>query len=231
MKSSDYDTFGEAYAEHSAISPFNALYDRPAILGLAGEVAGLRVLDIGCATGLLSRQLAERGADVLGLDASEVMIREAERRHGQYAQFRQADLAEPLHFIPDASVDLVTASLVLHYLRDWGPTLQELHRVLVPGGAFVLSVHHSDDSAWFADRDYFATEVITETWPIGDHPTEVRFYRRPLSATFSALRQGGFRVDELAEPMPVPEVAESHPEAYRTLTTQPRFLYFRCVAE
>ncbi|MFI5879696.1 hypothetical protein [Streptomyces sp. NPDC051554] len=55
MKSSDYDTLGEAYAEHSAVSPFNTLHDRPAILDLAGEVAGLRVLDIDCATGLLSR--------------------------------------------------------------------------------------------------------------------------------------------------------------------------------
>jgi SAM-dependent methyltransferase len=231
MGAAEYDSFGVRYAEHSLASAFNALYDRPAMLELAGDVTGLQVLDVGCAAGLLSAALAERGAEVLGVDVSEVMIAEAERRHGGTARFRRADLTEPLDFLADDSVDLVTASLVLHYLRDWGPTLRELHRILRPGGAMVLSVHHSEDWHWQDRPDYFVTELLEETWSIGGVPTVVRYYRRPLSATFNALRDAGFAVDRLVEPMPVPEAAEVDPEAYAQLSTEPRFLYFRALPE
>jgi SAM-dependent methyltransferase len=46
---------------------------------------------------------------------------------------RRACLGSPLPF-PDDTFDDVTASLVLHYLEDWGPALAELRRVLKPGG-------------------------------------------------------------------------------------------------
>jgi len=58
----DYDRMGEAYLDHSEHSPTNALYDRPAILELAGDVRGKHVLDVGCAAGALSAALVEKGA-------------------------------------------------------------------------------------------------------------------------------------------------------------------------
>lgn len=224
----DYDRMGEAYAEHAEASPYNALYDRPAILALGGDVRGQRVLDVGCAAGALSAALVQRGADVLGIDASRTMIQLAERRLGGRARFRVADIARPLDFLPTGSIDLVAASLVMHYLRDWDPTLGEFRRVLAPGGRVVFSTHHpAEDWRWFERPDYFATEEIVDRFPLGDSSTEVRFYRRPLSAMFAAVRRTGFQVDELVEPMPLPECAERHPNAHASLTTTPRFLYFR----
>jgi predicted TPR repeat methyltransferase len=111
-------------------------YDRPAILRLAGEVAGRRVLELGCAAGVLTGQLADRGADVLALDREPQMVALARRR------LQAADLQRPLDMVADASIGLVVASLVLHYLRDWRPLLAELHRCLAPPGALVFSVHH-----------------------------------------------------------------------------------------
>lgn len=224
-----YDAFGQAYAEHSETSPYNALYDRPAILTLAGDVTGRSVLDVGCASGLLTALLADRGATVIGLDSSPVMLNLARQRCGNLARFHQADLAHPLDFLPDEHVDLVTASLVLHYLRDWRLPLSELCRVLRPNGALVFSVHHPDDWHWFRRPNYFATERVTDVWPLNGHPHEVSFYRRPLSATFSALREAGFLVDRVEEPMPVPECAQLAPDAYATMTSKPTFLYFRAV--
>jgi len=225
-----YDNFSEIYAEHSESNPYQVLYDRPAILKLAGTVAGKRVLDVGCAAGHLSAKLAERGADVLGIDLSQSMIGLAREKYGEHARFERADLAKPLDFLEDDSIDVITASLVMHYLLDWGPTLGEFRRVLRPGGALVMSVHHPEDWHWFDRPSYFRTEQVTDEFPMGGRPHEVSFYRRPLSKTFGALRQAGFAVDEIAEPMPVPECRDMAPGAYERLTTKPQFLYFRAIA-
>jgi SAM-dependent methyltransferase len=228
VTASQYDDPGETYARHSATNPWNEQYDRPAIHALTGDVDGLDVLDVGSAAGVLSAQLVERGARVVGVDASPVMVAIA-RGHCPQATFHVADLAEPLD-LPDAAFDLVTASLVLHYLPDWVPTLRELRRTLRPGGALVMSVHHPDIWRYFDLPGYFPTRLIVDHWDIGGaEPMEVRFYHRPLSVMFAALRGAGFLVDEIVEPQPLPEVEQSDPRAYARLTTMPWFLYFRAL--
>jgi SAM-dependent methyltransferase len=157
------------------------------------------------------------------------MIDLARQRHGDQARFEQADLAEPLTFLEDESIDLITASLVLHYLLDWGPTLGEFRRVLRQSGALVMSVHHPEDWHWFDRPSYFRTEQVTDEFPIGGRPQKVQFYRRPLNNTFGALRQAGFTVDEIAEPMPLPETRHLAPAVYENLSTKPRYLYFRAI--
>jgi ubiquinone/menaquinone biosynthesis C-methylase UbiE len=47
----DYDSFAEAYSAENEASLLNAYYERPAMLDLAGDVAGRRVLDAGCGAG------------------------------------------------------------------------------------------------------------------------------------------------------------------------------------
>lgn len=220
---------GHAYARFGADNSWNEGYDRPAIHSLAGDVVGLDVLDVGCAAGVLSEQLLARGARVVGVDGSRVMVELARARCGGRAEFHLADLVSPLDFLADGSFDLVTASLVMHYLEDWGPTLGELRRVLRPGGALVMSVHHSEGWHWFDLPNYFVTELVNDTWDIGGRSMDVQFYHRPLGAMFGALREAGFRVDDIVEPMPLPVVEAEDPRAWAMLTTMPRFLYFRAV--
>ncbi|UJW28945.1 GrpB family protein [Saccharothrix sp. AJ9571] len=229
MEPDQYDGFAADYAEHARHNPYQELYDRPAILALSGELDGRKVLDIGCAAGHLTAALADRGADVVGLDGSPALVDVAKREFGDRARFQQGDLTAPLDFA-DGTFDLVTASLVLHYLEDWGPVLAELRRVLRPGGALVLSVHHPEDWHWFDRPDYFRREQVTDQFALGGREVDVRFYRRPLSQTFGALREAGFTVDVIDEPMPLPECREISPRAYASLTTTPRFLYFRALA-
>ena len=47
----DYDSFAEAYAAETEFNLLNGYYARPAILDLAGDVAGRRILDVGCGAG------------------------------------------------------------------------------------------------------------------------------------------------------------------------------------
>src|SRR5687768_382175 len=124
---SAYDDFAAAYAAENETSLNNAYYERPATLALAGDVRGRRVLDAGCGAGPLFAALRDRGALVTGVDASAGMVDLARQRLGPDADVRVADLVEPLPF-DDQAFDDVIASLVLHYLPDWGPTLRELRR-------------------------------------------------------------------------------------------------------
>jgi SAM-dependent methyltransferase len=85
--------------------------------------------------------------------------------------------------VPDDRVDLVVASLVLHYIEDWRPLLAELHRCLAPGGALVFSIHHPITGWQLSERaDYHRTELISEQWDWDGQPVTTRMYRRPLSA-------------------------------------------------
>ena len=129
----DYDSFAEAYSAENEVSLANAYYERPATLALAGDVAGRRILDVGCGSGPLFAALRDRGAIVTGFDSSTGMLELAWRRLGPDADLHLADLDNPLPF-PDAAFDDVIASLVLHYLEDWTAPLAELRRVLRPGG-------------------------------------------------------------------------------------------------
>jgi hypothetical protein len=96
-------------------------------------------------------------------------------------------------------------------------------------GARWLSTHHpGEDWRWFERPDHFAVERIVDQFPTpGGGRAEVQFLRRPLSAVFAAIREVDLWVDELVEPMPLASCEESHPEAWRSLTTAPRFLYLR----
>lgn len=84
----DYDGFAEAYAAETESNLINGYYTRPAILGLAGDVAGRRILDVGCGAGPLLEALRDRGAVVTGAEPSAKMLELAGRRLGEGAVIR-----------------------------------------------------------------------------------------------------------------------------------------------
>jgi SAM-dependent methyltransferase len=223
-----YDAVAQEYAAGSETAPYNALYERPAVIELLGDVRGKRVLDVGCGSGPLSQWLTKNGASVVGFDVSPAMVRIAEERRLPDASFRVADFAEPLAFLPDAAFDVAVGSLVMHYLRDWVGPLRELKRVLVPGGTLVLSTHHpAQDIDLSVTGNYFGVELLDDRWDVGGKVFDVHFWRRPLAAMFSAFDQAGFTVEILHEPMPVEACRTRFPEAWDELTTKPAFVFFR----
>src|ERR1700683_3267539 len=137
----DYDSFAEAYVAQNEHSLLNGYYTRPAILNLAGDVAGRRILDAGCGAGPISAALRERGATVAAFDSSTKMLELARKRLGPDTDLRMADLGSPLPY-PDGAFDDVIEALVLHYLEDWTGPLAELRRVLRPGGRLIAAVDH-----------------------------------------------------------------------------------------
>lgn len=122
------------------------------ILEVAGDVSGLRVLDVGCGDGVLALQLAAAGARVFGLDADSRMIAEARRRQeaeGGDASFLLGT-AEALPFA-DASFDLVTSIAMLCLAKEPSRAVREMARVLSPAGR-VLIGELGRFSLWAAQR-------------------------------------------------------------------------------
>lgn len=223
----EYEEIAADYAAETADSAHNAFYERPATIALLGDVAGRKVLEAGCAAGTLTAMLADRGAEVTAFDVSPAMVELARQAVGGRAELLVADLSQPLTFAPDGRFDLVVASLVMHYVRDWEPVLREFRRVLTPDGAAVFSTHHPTMDWEHSPEDYFATKRVTETWHKRSGDWQVSFWRRPLTAMCEAIASAGFVIERLSEPTPLPELARSDPDGYHTLRTQPSFLLFR----
>ncbi|NUW36332.1 methyltransferase domain-containing protein [Nonomuraea sp. SMC257] len=224
-----YDVIAEGYTAENETSLLNAYYERPAMLELAGDVTGRRILDAGCGSGPLFAELRDRGAVVTGIDASAGILEKARQRLGADADLRVADLAGPLPF-PDDTFDDVIASLVLHYLEDWGPTLAELRRVLRPGGRLLISIDHPFSVVLFQHMagkkpQYFETRNRIEEWTMGGQTAQLSFWNRPLHAMTEAFTAAGFRISVISEPPFVPEAREVFPEEFREITGT-RFLCF-----
>jgi ubiquinone/menaquinone biosynthesis C-methylase UbiE len=109
-------------------------------------------VDLGCGPGYLAVEMARRAPElhVTGIDLSEEMLAEAEdyaRRHdmAQAVSFRKGDVQR----IPfaDGSLDLVVSTLSLHHWSNPVAVLDEVHRVLRPGGSFLVFDLRRDLSA------------------------------------------------------------------------------------
>ena len=227
-----YDDIAADYAAKVDKAPYNALYERPAMLAMLPDLKGARILDAGCGSGWYAEQLLKRGAHVTGIDASGAMVDHARTRlekramSGQF-ELRVADLADRLPF-DDKLFDGVVSPLVLHYMRDWRPALRELHRVLVSGGWLLFSTHHpAADAALFETRNYFATEHVVDHW---DWVGRVEFFRRSLTEVISSVIESGFTIDKLVEPVPTAEFKVVKPEAWERLMRQPEFLIVQATA-
>ena len=227
----DYDRMAEAYAKDSDTEPAKAGYERPAMLAMAGELRGKRVLDAGCAAGAFSRALVARGARVVGVDLNEGLVERARARTGSGAEFHVADLSQPMPFLASASFDLVASSLALHYLDDWSVPLREFHRVLAPGGAFILSTHHpmQDVKITTPPAPYFEKRLLKDTWKMGGREFDVRFYRRPLGAIVDAIVGAGFLIERMPEPQPDPAAFKDAPALLERIAEAPFFLFVRAV--
>jgi ubiquinone/menaquinone biosynthesis C-methylase UbiE len=155
------------------------------------------------------------------------MIKHAQDRlRGNKAvSFHVADLGRPLDFISDASVDGVLSPLVLHYLKDWSPTLREFRRVLKQKGWLVLSTHHPmTEAVRFNVENYFETEPLEDYWSwVGT----VKFFRRPLSAITESITRAGFLIERLVEPLPDEIFRAEKPDSYQRTLKHPEFLFVK----
>jgi SAM-dependent methyltransferase len=227
----DYDPMTDAWADDADIDPVKVAYDRPTILAMAGDVRGRRILDVGCAVGVLSEALVERGAAVVGVDVNPRFIERARTRLAGRAGFHVADISGALPFLETQSFDVVVASLVLHYLRDWGPPMREFARVLRPGGLLLVSTHQpTKDMVLFEpEASYFETFLLTDTLEKGGREHTLHFYHHPMSAIVDALADAGFLIERIPEPVPDRAAFAGSEDFYEQMIKGPHHLFIRAL--
>ena len=125
-----YETMAIDYADHVDNKPWNADYERPAVMKLVGEVEGETILDAGCAAGWYTKKFIDMGAKkVVGLDFSPEMIKfcniRLKKEKKEKYEFYCHDLNEKLEYLGDKEFDKVMSSLTLHYLEEWKTPLEE----------------------------------------------------------------------------------------------------------
>lgn len=221
-----FDGMAEVFERHAADGPYNAHYDRPAVLELVGDVRGRRVLDAGCGPGIYAEELVERRAEVVAIDGSVPMVDRAHGRLGPRAEVLVADLDERLPF-DDADFDLVVCALVIHHVRDRGATLRELCRVLRPGGRAVVSTQHPTTDWLRKGGSYFDVRHEVDTWDREEGTFAVPFWREPLTSLCGAVADAGFLIERLVEPLPADAMRDRWPEYWERLHREPGFLVLR----
>jgi SAM-dependent methyltransferase len=211
--------------------PNNTL-EQPVIFELAGDLAGLRVLDLGCGDAGFGRVvLAHTGSTYVGVEGSRNMAAVAhETLAGTSGQVQHCTIEEwqaPAH-----SFDLAVARLSLHYLAELAPVFAQVYQALAVGGRFVFSVEHpvitSCNRGWPAGTlrqdwvvdDYFLTGARESAWMGGT----VRKYHRTVEDYFRALQAAGFVVEQLRESRPQREQFADQ-QTYERRRRIPLFLF------
>ncbi len=130
-----HDLFGRLTAQANEV-----------VLDAAGVHSGACFLDAPCGTGELTDAAAKRGAEVTGLDFSATMLGDARGRYPGL-EFRQGD-AEDLPF-EDGAFDSVACNFGLLHFPHPDKAIAEAHRVLAPGGRYVLTTWCPPEKATF----------------------------------------------------------------------------------
>lgn len=230
-----YSSFADRYSALAPTKAHNGLYERPATLGLLGEVDGLRVLDAGCGPGICSEILARRGASVRGFDVTPAMIDLARGRcRGLDAEFRLGDLEKPLDWLADGSSDKILCALALDYVEDLAPTFREFRRVARPGGVLAFSLGHPmndwNHEAIRGGSVYYERHRFGLHWSgFGEPKPYIEGYRRPLAEILNGLINAGWALDRVVEPRPLPEMEAASAWAYERLSREPAFLCIRAI--
>ena len=193
------------------------LLDAP-MLRLAGDVKGIRALDVGCGEGRFCRMLAEREASTTGLDPTPPLIAHARGLHpeGEYLE----GVAESLPF-PDDSFELVVSYLTLIDIADFRLAIAEMARVLRPGGRLLVANLQSFATtraiAWYrneqgeklhvAVEEYFEERAVRAEWG----RISILNWHRPMQAYMEAFLSSGFVLRAFEEPQPTEEAVILHP--------------------
>jgi trans-aconitate 2-methyltransferase len=135
------DTWNPAQYERFRRERSQPFYD---LLAMVRPRPAMRLLDLGCGTGELTKELHLRleARETLGLDTSEAMLAKAASHAGGGLRFEQGDITT---FAPDEPYDLIFSNAALHWLSDHPTLLAQLSRGLAVDGQLAVQVPANED--------------------------------------------------------------------------------------
>ena len=234
MNTYDDEHFFSSYTDLRNGLNYNDLLETPAMLSLAGDVRGKRIIDLGCGFGKTDKELVRLGAEyILGIDISERMIGKARNEYSDDRIEYRAMSLEKLDALKDERFDIAYSSLCFHYIRDLGKLLRDIHRLLMPHGMLIFSQEHpittadydggfSPDNASYTFSSYLKEGIRRNEW----FDTDITTYHRTFGTIATTLARSGFSIDEILEPAPSEEAVKLLPRIRREYE-KPSFLIIK----
>ncbi|MGD8564874.1 MAG: methyltransferase domain-containing protein [Candidatus Bathyarchaeota archaeon] len=220
----------------------------PALWSLLGDVSRLSVLDAGCGNGYLTRILATKGANAVGIDYSKAFIeycRKIEEEMNLGCKFYEASITKMKDF-ESQSFDVVVSNIVMVDVLDYKNAFKEVARVLKDDGRFIWSNVHPvfgrtagainvrlprdsprNESKYLKmiDRYYdsggeLLMWMTKPTWQ----------FIRTLEEYSEALKNAGFVISQILEPRPTPKAIQQNPrELAFDADRWTNFIIFECL--
>jgi len=227
---SAYEELADAY--HEGVDPEGAGLNDPTFDALVGDVRGQRVAAVACGQGRDARRLADLGARVVGLDASESLLshaRKLEQQAPRGIEYLHAD-AQKLSEDLTATFDGAVCYMALMDIPDLEPTVRSIARILKPGGWFVASIIHPcyktpADGELIDYVDGSTRRIVGRYFDEGPFTSPTRLailprvsYHRMLSTYLNTFMAEGLPIVRMLEPVGDRPVWQ----------TVPGIMHFRC---
>jgi SAM-dependent methyltransferase len=196
---------------------------------------GRRTLEIGSGEGRVSRDLAARGHDVVGVEPSRT-LRESALAMDADGEFVEGS-AESLPF-PDESFDLAVAYNSLMDVADMPKAVAEASRVMAGDGRLCICVTHpfadagrfdsnDPDAAFVVHDSYLEVRQLNERFERDGLGMTFRGWCYPLEAYARAFESAGLVIERMREPAVSSATVARRPDAVRW-QRMPMFLFVRC---
>jgi len=218
---------------------YNELVEMPAMLDMLGRVNNKKVLDFGCGSGIYAKLLTKKGAKVSGFDISKTMLSIAKKENPKLDLRLGSGYKIPF----TEEFDIVQASLVLDYLKDWDKVFKEVYRVLKPNGIFVFSIPNPvvngstgvkiDENRYKIVHDYFKEELFYETWGIDKGPRgnieqiKVPNYHKTYETIIKTILRNGFEIIDYKDAVPIEKAKKLFPGRYYAYHKIPTFCVWK----
>lgn len=196
-----------------------------------------KIIDVGCGTGYLTCKLSKYSDYVLGLDISEESIKIAikEYRHLDNVLFKNISIEDIVINNEINKFDLAVANMVLMDVPNLNDSLAAISKSLNTEGSFLFTITHPYfwPSYWgYNNKDWFNynEEIFIESnFNITNEKTDkvTSHIHRPLSLYFKLLKENGFKIVDLIEPLPNENIGDMYIKNWGN----PRFLVIHCSKE
>lgn len=205
---------------------------KPCIFNLIDSCNKENVLDFGCGTGNLTKYLAERSLNVVGIDLSKVSINIAIRhfRNIENLSFINSSI-EDYSSRNNRTFSLVVANMVLMDVTNLENVLKAIRGILKSGGNFVFTITHPCfwpfywnyiKEEWFEYKEELFIESHFKI-SLDKNNQKTTHIHRPLEKYINALYKEGFLIEKIVEPVPNDEDLSLFPKKDK----YPRFLAFK----
>jgi SAM-dependent methyltransferase len=203
---------------------FHKCLIEPAQVRLLGLKGGETILDVACGNGQFARKIADLGATVVAVDASEKMIEKARARSANYEdriEYRVMDCtdSDQLLSLGEQRFDRVACTMAMMDMCEIQPLISAAARLLKTNRHFVFSVCHPcfhsglarhgmerhDIGGELVEEYYvrvvrYADPITTTGLAMVGQPAPQYYFHRPLAMLFRAFFAEGFALDGLEEP-------------------------------